>query len=236
MTTSRRSEPPKLYPFANGTEYQFWDEVNCSRCTKADYVDAGKCELQHALFEAEMDDGSLPESIMVRLGFVVRDGKKILGPLPCCTEIDYAEVTPEEDLVETLPHVIVAGTRTFNDYELLRERMERYTAQLGSLYVVTGEWRGIGIGTAKYIGADLLGERWAAERGFPVKRFPPPFQDFPGKQRNAAFHVRNKEMVEYVAGLEEGFGVVFWDGTSPGTASVIELLRKYRVNHKIVRY
>lgn len=135
-----------------------------------------------------------------------------------------------------LPHVIVAGTRTFADYELLRERMERYTCELGPLVVCTGEWRCIGIGTAKYVGADLLGERWAAERRFTVKRFQPPFELFPGKQRNGAFHARNKEMVEYVAGLEEGCAVLFWDGTSPGTASVIELLRKHRVNHKIVRY
>lgn len=145
-------------------------------------------------------------------------------------------MTTTRSRTEELPHVIIFGSRLFADYDLLRERMDRYTVELGRLYVCTGEWRGIGIGTPQYIGADLLGERWAAERKFTVKRFPPPFEDFTKANRVGAFHARNREMVTFVAGVRHGFAVGFWDGTSPGTASVIELLVKHKVKHRVVRY
>lgn len=134
-----------------------------------------------------------------------------------------------------LPHVMVAGTRSFTNYVLLAEKMDRFTADLGELVVVTGEWRGIGYGTKGYMGADLLAEQWAGSRRFGYKRFPPEFEKFPGS-KVGAFHARNREMVHFIAGLDEGFAVLFWDGESPGTRSVIELLREYDVQHKVVRY
>ena len=138
---------------------------------------------------------------------------------------------------EELPNVMVFGTRTFDDYPLLRTKLDTYTANLGRIIVVTGEWRGIGYGTPNYIGADLLAEQWASERKFVFRRFPPPFEDFP-HNRKAALHVRNREMVAYMASLPPGdaFAVGFWDEVSPGTKSVIELLQKTAVPFKLVRY
>jgi hypothetical protein len=131
-----------------------------------------------------------------------------------------------------LPHVMIFGTRTFNDYDLLKQRMELYTAELGEIVVCTGEWRGIGYGEPDYIGADLLGEQWAHSHRYLVKRFQPDFK----LGSPACFHVRNREMVEFVASVKEGYAVCFWDGDSPGTWSVIQLCRNHGVPLKKVIY
>jgi hypothetical protein len=136
---------------------------------------------------------------------------------------------------EELPHVMIFGTRTFADYRLLESKMERYTADLGEIVVVTGEWRGVGYGTPNYVGADLLGEQWASGRKFLIRRFEPPFEDFP-RGSPAPFHVRNRAMVEFMASLDAAYAVGFWDGRSPGSAEVIGLLKKHRVTFKLVRY
>lgn len=135
--------------------------------------------------------------------------------------------------------VMIFGTRSFQDYGLLCEKMNYYTSRLdGPCEVATGEWRGVGYGTPNYRGADLLGEQWAYQvRRCGVRRFPPPFADHPNTHagRSAAFHARNREMVLYVAAAG-GSAVGFWDGTSPGSRSVIDLLKKHRVQHRVVRY
>lgn len=141
-----------------------------------------------------------------------------------------------------LPHVIIFGTRTFRDFGLLKEKMNHYTSELGRVVVCTGEWRSIGYDTPEYVGADLLGERWAHTHPLrhPVQQFPPPFGDFPDSRagRAGAFHARNREMVEYVAGLTkvDTAAVAFWDGDSSGTESVIELVKKHKILLKVVRY
>lgn len=133
--------------------------------------------------------------------------------------------------------VIIGGTRTFDDFDLLRETMDRLTRKFDKVEVVSGEWRGIGYGTPAYVGADLLGEKWAAERKFVVKRFCPPFHKFPGgiaKKHPGAFHIRNRAMAQYAG--PTGFACVFWDGESDGTKSLIKECLKVGVQLKIVRY
>lgn len=134
-----------------------------------------------------------------------------------------------------MPHVIVCGTRTFADYPLLKSKMDALTADLGPLVVVTGEWRGVGYGTPGYIGADLLGEQWASSVRAPVVQFPPEFDKFP-KGSPGPFHQRNREMVQFVAGLKHGYAAVFYDGKSPGTASMIQLLKQAKVEFRVTRY
>lgn len=76
----------RIRAFANGTEYMAYDEDNCACCKKCavDYGDFGDCELQNALFTAEMDDGTITSEIAVRLGLIDRDGSRIRGAV--CTE------------------------------------------------------------------------------------------------------------------------------------------------------
>jgi hypothetical protein len=134
--------------------------------------------------------------------------------------------------------LLVAGTRTFNDYPLLDAKLSAYTEGITNLVLVTGEWRSIGKFTPGWIGADLLAEHWAELNRFSYKQFPPPFDQFPGKNRNAAFHVRNREMVEYVASKPPDLrgAVLFWDGESDGTSEVRDLLKKHNVRTKTVYY
>lgn len=58
--------------------------------------------------------------------------------------------------------VVVAGSRHFSDYALLCERLDFFCSRHDDVVVVSGTCRG----------ADSLGERWAAERGYSVERFP----------------------------------------------------------------
>lgn len=113
--------------------------------------------------------------------------------------------------------VIVAGSREFNDYELLKNKLDHL------LQTVVGEIE-IVSGTAR--GADQLGERYAKERGFKVKQFPANW-DTLGKR---AGYVRNEEMAKYADAC-----VVFWMNESRGTKHMIDLSEKYNLKLRIYK-
>ena len=62
-------------------------------------------------------------------------------------------------------------------------------------------------------GADALGERYAAERGYLLRRFPADWKQY----GRAAGVRRNKEMAQNADAL-----IAFWDGISRGTKNMIE--------------
>ena len=68
-------------------------------------------------------------------------------------------------------------------------------------------------GTAS--GVDRLGERYAAERGIPVKQFPADW----AAHGKAAGYMRNKQMADYADAL-----IAIWDGRSKGTRHMINLM------------
>ena len=103
--------------------------------------------------------------------------------------------------------IIIAGSRNFNDYALLRKTLDEILIDDGDYEVVSGCCSG----------ADKLGERYAAEKGFRVKHFPADWSKF-GK---AAGPIRNALMADYADGL-----VLFWDGTSKGSKNMLENARK----------
>lgn len=113
--------------------------------------------------------------------------------------------------------VIVAGTRSFDDYELLRAKMDRLTSRQRDVEIVSGTARG----------ADQLGERYAAERGLPIKRFPADWNTY-GK---SAGYRRNAEMAEYADAA-----VVFWDGKSKGSKHMIDLARAKGLEVRVIIY
>jgi hypothetical protein len=103
--------------------------------------------------------------------------------------------------------VAIVGSRGFNDYEYLCEVMDYLNAEGKVQEVVCGCARG----------ADTLGEKWAKERGIPVKHFKPDWNRF-GK---GAGYLRNQEMADYADTV-----VAFWDEKSRGTKHMIDYSRK----------
>jgi hypothetical protein len=114
-------------------------------------------------------------------------------------------------------HIIVAGSRSFNDYQLLKARLDFFTQNQSEIVVISG--------CAK--GADELGERWAAEKGHRVERFP---ANWSVHGKRAGF-VRNVVMADHADAV-----VVFWDGESRGTKHMLELARKRGLPLRVVRY
>lgn len=107
--------------------------------------------------------------------------------------------------------VIIAGSRDFSDYELLKRICMRILAELAGADEVT-----IISGHAR--GADRLGERFAREHHLPCDSCPADWKRY-GK---AAGPIRNAEMAKMADVL-----IAFWDGESAGTRSMIDLARSY---------
>jgi hypothetical protein len=111
--------------------------------------------------------------------------------------------------------VIIAGSRTFRDLDILTKECDFYLQNCKDIEVVSG--------TAA--GADSLGEMYALTRNYKVTRFPADWQKY-GK---AAGYIRNEEMAKYADAL-----IAFWDGISKGTEHMINLAKRY--NLKIAVY
>lgn len=95
---------------------------------------------------------------------------------------------------------IIAGSRGFTDYELLKAACEQHTITT----VISGTARG----------ADQLGERYAIEKGIHLTRMPANWNLY-GK---SAGYRRNMEMADIADQL-----IAFWDGKSPGTKHMIDI-------------
>lgn len=100
---------------------------------------------------------------------------------------------------------IIAGSRQITDETLITDTLARLA------------WPITEIISGGAVGADRLGEAWAARHGIPVRRFPADWARY-GK---GAGPVRNREMALAADAL-----VAFWDGRSAGTRNMIELARK----------
>lgn len=106
---------------------------------------------------------------------------------------------------------IVAGSRTFNDYELLENTLKEH------------EITEIVSGTAR--GADSLGEDYGIKYNIPIVKFPPNWDKY-GK---SAGYIRNLEMARYAEAC-----IVFWDGKSKGSLNMIKLATKNNLHLTII--
>jgi hypothetical protein len=116
--------------------------------------------------------------------------------------------------------IVVAGGRGFNDYELLKGRLDsliKTKSKTHEIVVVSG--------TAK--GADLLGERYAADRELSVMKFPAQW-DLYGK---SAGYKRNAHMASVSDAV-----VVFWDGKSKGSKHMIDIAKRVGLPLRVVKY
>ena len=119
-----------------------------------------------------------------------------------------------------LYRVIIAGTRTFDNYELLRDKCDAILSakrQDSNIVVVSGTARG----------ADRLGERYARERGYEIRQFP---ADWLNDEKKAG-PIRNAKMADNADAL-----IAFWDGQSRGTKNMIETAKKKELAVKIMHY
>ena len=123
--------------------------------------------------------------------------------------------------------MIVAGGRSFSNYEALANSIEAY---LRDSNIVYGQLEIVSGGCA---GVDLLGERFANERGIAITRFPAQWK----KYGRAAGIIRNQEMIDYTAdGTSRGILIAFWDGKSKGTGYTVKHSEKAGIEVKIFLY
>jgi hypothetical protein len=109
--------------------------------------------------------------------------------------------------------IIIAGSRTFSDYKLLKKVMDEFREYDPEIVSGCAD------------GTDRLGERWANERGFPIKRFPADWNEY-GK---SAGHIRNAQMARYADTL-----VLFWDRVSKGSKSMLKIAKKNGLQIQVV--
>ena len=103
---------------------------------------------------------------------------------------------------------IIAGSRDFNDYNLLKSQLDYYRMHKNDITEVVS-------GCAR--GADTLGEFYANEQSIPVKQFPADWD----KHKRASGPIRNRQMAEYADCL-----IAVWDGSSRGTKNMIDEMNK----------
>lgn len=116
--------------------------------------------------------------------------------------------------------VIVAGSRSFSDYEMLCDYLDKlllFKAMKDNIQIVCGGARG----------ADSLGERYAKERGYDIAYFQADWDKY-GK---AAGYKRNMQMAENADAL-----VAFWNEESPGTKNMITIALSKRLLVRVKYY
>lgn len=105
--------------------------------------------------------------------------------------------------------VCIAGTRTFNDYSLLKTIITNAFFDISRLHIISGHAKG----------ADELGERFANENNLLLDIYPADWRLY----RNRAGAIRNAEMAQVSDCL-----VAFWDGESRGTKNMIKNMKKLK--------
>lgn len=102
---------------------------------------------------------------------------------------------------------IIAGSRTINDYELIK-RILNYS-KINISEIVCGCANGV----------DKLGELYGIENNIPIKYFPADWSK--GK---SAGYTRNIEMAKY-----SNAAIIIWDGTSKGSQHMIKEAKKHNL-------
>lgn len=116
--------------------------------------------------------------------------------------------------------VIIAGSRGFSNYKLLKEKCNEYLREKRKEYniiIISGGARG----------ADFYGEKYAQDEGFSLEVFLANWNKF-GK--SAGFR-RNEQMAEVSDAL-----IAFWDGKSHGTKHMIEIMENKKLLVRVVNY
>lgn len=123
--------------------------------------------------------------------------------------------------------LLIAGSRTFTDYQTLKEITDAAIREIKEKYRHTR----IVIVTGGADGTDEAAIHYALKSGYPYKVFLPDWKQY----GRAAGPIRNKEMLNYIL---EGipYLLAFWNGESRGTKNMINITEKAGVPITVVRY
>lgn len=113
--------------------------------------------------------------------------------------------------------IVIAGCRNYNNYYEAKEYIDfciREIKKNNTIVILSGGCKG----------ADMLGERYAIENGYEIRKFVADWDKY-GK---AAGPIRNEQMA-----IEADYIICFWDYKSRGTKSMIEYAKKYSKPCKI---
>ena len=103
--------------------------------------------------------------------------------------------------------IIVAGSRSFDDYLTLRRILYRHLCGRGDVTIISGHACGV----------DLMVEAYAKHMSIPCEVYQADWKKY-GKR---AGMVRNAEMAKVADEL-----VAIWDGQSRGTAAMIRMMKR----------
>lgn len=118
------------------------------------------------------------------------------------------------------PRVIVAGSRVFRNYDLLRRKLDRLLCNVHDPLIIHGGAKG----------ADTLAGRWADWHWYTQSIFHPDWSKGP---RGGI--LRNTEMAVYAAaGQGKGACIAFWNGESSGTAHMIETAKQHGLIVRVI--
>lgn len=110
--------------------------------------------------------------------------------------------------------IVITGSREFNNYEILSEEMRSAFSE-GDLFIV-GDARGV----------DRAAIGICAGEGWSYMSFKADWKRY----GRGAGHIRNDEMLDQNPDLV----LAFWDGSSPGTKSMIDKALFRGINLKVV--
>lgn len=122
--------------------------------------------------------------------------------------------------MKPLFRVIIAGSRSFSDIELMRLKCDAILKAKVDTHEIV-----IVSGTAG--GTDKLGEQYASERGYKVHRYPAKWDEF-GRR---AGYIRNQQMMDNADAV-----IVFWDGVSKGSRHMMDIAEAANAPLRVVRF
>ena len=127
---------------------------------------------------------------------------------PECQECE-SKICQRDDVF----YCLVVGSRTFTDYEFLKQKLDHLLQNYKTIVIVSG-------GAA---GADRLAEKYATEKDYSFVCFP---ADWSKGGRGG--YERNEKMHQYISRFPHRGVVAFWDGQSKGTAHSFELSKRFK--------
>ena len=123
--------------------------------------------------------------------------------------------------------IIIAGSRTFNDYDLLNTQILRVLKEenisLNNIRIISGHAKG----------ADSLGEQFANNHNLNLTIIPADWE----KYNKAAGNIRNEQMAKFATiNNNKGILFAFWNGISSGTKNMIDIANEYNIQTYIIQY